>query len=296
MAEAQLGTWFVEFDATVGISNELSQQESLTGGLLAAIQFAGTVLDIPEGVVDLPHMVELVGLEEILQISIHIEVSVLLEEPHLHQVIVEVLFIDNLLHDIGVLEDQLHQSAIAQSAGDIGVIGFLGLRGHIILTQFTVLVVHVPLVTLRGHHGDAQFGVYLLHLSHGDTHRLDTSGHDGADTTDVCVVAEDLWKAFHQSSGYPTVLDLAITRQFSPSTLSVAHDELHLVEHTIACGCQFVYTIGMGNHLEGNVVAAATTDIARSMTAVMREVERLLTFRRRRQVVGNAVRIGVIVT
>ena len=57
MAEAQLGARLVEPDTAVGIGNELSQEKSLAGGLFAAIEFAGTVLDIPEYIVDLPHLV-----------------------------------------------------------------------------------------------------------------------------------------------------------------------------------------------------------------------------------------------
>ena len=74
--------------------------------------------------------------------------SVLLEETHLHEIVVKILLIDNLLHDIGVLEDKFHQSAVAHTGGDIGIVGFLCLRGHIASTKFAVLVVHIPLVAL----------------------------------------------------------------------------------------------------------------------------------------------------
>ena len=197
------------------------------------------------------------------------EMSVLLEEPHLHQVVVELLLVDNLLDDIGILEDEFHQSAVAQSAGDIGVVGFLGLGSHIVLAQFTVLVVHIPLVALGCHHGDAQFGIYLFHLSHSDTHRLDASGYDRADTTDACIIAEYLWKAFQHSSGYHAVLRFAIACEFSPASLCVGHDEFHLIKYTLTCGCQFIDTVGVGNHPERGVIATATADVARPMTTIM---------------------------
>ena len=57
MTEAQLGPWMIETDTAVGIGYQLAQQITLTIGLASAIEFAGTVLDIPEGIVNLPHVI-----------------------------------------------------------------------------------------------------------------------------------------------------------------------------------------------------------------------------------------------
>ena len=64
VAEAQLCSGTVEADATVSVGNELSQEVSLSIGLPTAIELAGSVLDVPEGVVNLPHAIELFGLKE----------------------------------------------------------------------------------------------------------------------------------------------------------------------------------------------------------------------------------------
>lgn len=50
--------------------------------------------------------VEFVCLEDVEQVGVSIEVGVQLEETHLHQVVVELSFIDHLLNDIRILEDQ----------------------------------------------------------------------------------------------------------------------------------------------------------------------------------------------
>ena len=106
------------------------------------------MLDIPEGVVDLPHAVEFIDLEEVLQIGVLIEVGVLLEEAHLHEVVIEELFIDDLFYDIRILEDEFHQSAVTHATGGVGVVGLLGFGRHIASAQLTVLMVHIPLVAL----------------------------------------------------------------------------------------------------------------------------------------------------
>ena len=79
MAEAQLGTRTVEADAAVGIGNELVQEITLAIGLATAVEFAGAMLDVPEGIVDLLHQVEFVGVEEAHQIGVLIVVDVQLE-------------------------------------------------------------------------------------------------------------------------------------------------------------------------------------------------------------------------
>ena len=294
VAEAQLGTGSVESDAAVGIGYELSQEEALTGGLSAAVEFAGPVLDVPEGIVDLPHQVEVVGVEEAHQIGVLIVIDVQLEEAHLHEVIAELLFIDHLLHDIGVLEDELHQSGVTQTVGDIGIVGLLRLGRHI-PAQLAVLVVHVPLVALGGLHGDLELGAHLEHLHEAGAHGLDATGHHRADATDRGTGAQHLGETLRHALAYLLELSLAIAREFAPAVLGVAHDDVHLAEYPLSFGCQFVEAVGLLHHHIGDVVAAAAADVTGAMPAVVGDIERLLAFGRGRERRGDAVRIDVVV-
>ena len=58
--------------------------------------------DIPQGIVDLPQTVELVDMEDVGDIGVLGEGRVHLEESHLHQIIVEMVFIDDLIHELAM--------------------------------------------------------------------------------------------------------------------------------------------------------------------------------------------------
>ena len=148
MTKAQLGCRLVELNTTIGIGYHLTKQITLAIGLTATVKFAGTMLDIPEGIVDLPHQVEIIGVEESHQVSVLIIVGVQLEKTHLHEIIAKLLLVDDLLHDIRILEDHLHQSGVTHAMSGIGIVSFLGLGCHIATTQLAVLMIHIPLVAL----------------------------------------------------------------------------------------------------------------------------------------------------
>ena len=133
MAEAQLCSGTVETDAAVSVGNELSQEVSLSIGLPTAIELAGSVLDVPEGVVNLPHAIELFGLEETQQEGLGLHVGIEDKESHLHKVVVEECLVDDFLDDVGILEDHLHQTAVTRSRSDVGVVGLASFGGHIAL-------------------------------------------------------------------------------------------------------------------------------------------------------------------
>ena len=116
---------------------------------MPTVEFTGTLLQIPEGIVDLPHAVEFVCLEDVEQVGVSIEVGVQLEETHLHQVVVELSLVDHLLNDIRILEDQFHETCVAHVLGDILVVDLADLGRHLLAAQFAVLIVHKPLVALR---------------------------------------------------------------------------------------------------------------------------------------------------
>ena len=294
MAKAQLGTRMFELDAAVGIGNQLAQQEALTIGLPSAVELAGTVLDIPEGIVDLPHQVEFIGVKKGHQIGALIIVDVQLEEAHLHEIVAELLFIDHLFHDIGILKDELHQTGVTQAGSDIGLVSFLRLGSHI-TAQLTVLMVHVPLVTLGGLHGDLQLGTHLEHLHQARSHRLDTTRHYRADATHLGAWAQYLRETFRHALTDLLKLSLANPREFTPTALGVLHDDIHLVEHFLSYGCQFFETVGLLHHHIRDIVAAAAADITRSMTSIVGDIEGLLAFGRRCERRGDTVRIHVVV-
>ena len=100
--------------------------------------------------------------------------------------------------------------------------------------------------------------------------------------------------AGHAAGDIPVLL-APVARQFAPAALGVLHHEFHLLIHALSRGCQFVETVSKGHHLKGDVEAAAAADIARTMTAVVGEVERLLACRGRRVDGCDGVWIGVIV-
>lgn len=132
VAETQLGAWAIEFNAAIGIGYYLTEQMTLTVGLATAIELAGAVLDVPQGIIYLPHAVELVGIKQLHQSRIAVVADVELEQGHLHQIVVEVFIVYKLLDDIGVLEDELHQATVAKARLGIGTVGFSGLRSHIV--------------------------------------------------------------------------------------------------------------------------------------------------------------------
>ena len=124
---------------------------------------------------------------------------------------------------------------------------------------------------------------------------LAVSLNDGTDALNTRITAKHFWKTLNHSLGNQTMLLLTITSKLAPATFGVGHDELHLFEHTLTSGREFVDAVSMGHHLKWRIVASATIDITRPVTAVMRDVERLLALRRRCQIVRHAVGIGIIV-
>ena len=54
-------------------------------------------------------------MEDVGDIGVLGEGRVHLEESHLHQIIVEIVFIDDLVHDIRILKDQFHQPGVAHA-------------------------------------------------------------------------------------------------------------------------------------------------------------------------------------
>ena len=76
VTKAQLGCGLVELDTTVRIGDHLTQQITLAVRLTTAIELAGAMLDIPEGIVDLPHQIEIISVEESYQMGVLIIVGV----------------------------------------------------------------------------------------------------------------------------------------------------------------------------------------------------------------------------
>ena len=109
----------------------------------------------------------------------------------------------------------------------------------------------------------------MLHLHHGGSHRLDASRHNRADARDLCIASQHLGEALdHPSRDGPALL-LTIARELAPAPLGIVHDEFHLLEYTLTRGGEFVDTAGMGNHLIGDVESLTTADITRPMTPVV---------------------------
>ena len=295
MAKAQLGSRLFELDAAVGIGNEFFEQITLAIGLTTTIEFAGAMLDVPKGVVNLPHAVEVIDVEEVHDVCFAVVVGVELEESHLHEVVVEVLLVDNLLYDIGILEDDLHQAGVTQARGGIGIVGLLGLGRHVVLTQLTVLVVQVPLVALRGFHGNLELGAYLQHLHGERTHRLDATGYDGADGRNPGTRTEHLGEVLNHAAADVLQLLLAIAREFAPTALGVAHDVIHIVEDLLASRCQLVERVGLLHHPIWDIVTTSAIDVTRAMTSVMRDIKGLLASRGRGEHGGDGIGIGVVV-
>ena len=219
MAEAQLSAGPFETDTAVGIGNHLSQEVPLAVGVVAAVEGIEAILRVPQGIVNLPHAVEVVGGEELGEVGVLIEMGVHLKESHLHQVVAEERLVDQLLHDVGVFEEQLHQPAVSHAGGDIVVVGFLCLTRQFGARQQRVLVVHVPLCALRGVHRDPELRITDDHLQQGRLHRHDAAGHGGADGRDAGAVGEHLRIAIHHASCYLAHLVLAKRCQVAPAAL-----------------------------------------------------------------------------
>ena len=119
-------------------------------------------------------------MEDVGDIGVLGEGRVYLKESHLHQIIVEIVFIDDLIHDIRILEDQFHQPGVAHAVCDELIIGFLGLCRHLYLSEITILVVHIAHGALATLHRDTEPGIDLCQLHHGSAHRHHTAGHNCA--------------------------------------------------------------------------------------------------------------------
>ena len=228
---------------------------SLAVWVFAAIEWTEAVLHVPQHVVDLPHAVQVVGGEEFCKVCILIEVCVHLEESHLHEVVVEVGLVDELFHNVGVLEEQLHQSAVAQTCGAVPVVGLLGFSVQRGTWQYGVLVVHVPLCALRGVHLDIELRVLDGQFQQGRLHRHDAAGNGGAAGRDAGRVSKNIGVAVDHASGNMTHLVLAERRQVAPAVFGVFEDDVHLLQYAFADGCQFVDGGSLHHHLIGNLVA-----------------------------------------
>ena len=156
-------------------------------------------------------------------------------------------------------------------------------------------MVHVPLITFRGVHGDLQLGAHLQHLHQARTHRLDATGHRGADATHLGSRAQHLREPLRHALADLLELPFAKTRELSPAVLRIPHDDVHLVEHLLPLFRQLVETVGLLHHDIRDIVAAATADIARAMTPVVGDIEGLLALRRRGKGFVDAVWIDIVV-
>ena len=191
-----------------------------------------------------------------------------LEQSHLHQIIIKHTFFNNLLHNIRILEDQLHQSAVAQESCRISIICLLGLFRHI-FAKFLVLMIHIPHRPFRCIHRDVQIGINLQHLNHRCSHRLHTSRNRCADGIHPGTFTEDLWKPLYHPTGNLAMLLFTVARQLSPTFLRIIHHQAHLFQHTMPCGCQFIHTVSMVHHVIRRVIARSTADISRAVTSVV---------------------------
>ena len=156
-------------------------------------------------------------------------------------------------------------------------------------------MVHIPHGPFRGIHRDIQVGIDLQHLYHRRSHRLHTPRNCRADGIHPGTLAEDLWKPLYHPTCDLTMLLFTVARQLSPTFLRIIHHQSHLFQHTMTCRCQFIHTVGMVHHVIRRVITRSTADISRTMTSVVRHIERFLTSRRRSQHCLDRVRIGVIV-
>ena len=220
------------------------------------------MLDVPEGVVNLPHAIELFGLEETQQEGLGLHVGIEDEESHLHKVVVEECLVDDFLDDVGILEDHLHQTAVTRSRSDVGVVGLASFGGHIALAQHGVLEVHIVLRALGGLHGDVQLGINLGQFHEGIAHRYHAAGNDGATGTDIGGTLEHFWETLNHATGNLAVLLGSDVGQFAPAVLGIAHDGFHLLQHFLASRCELVDLLGLQHHIVGRFVARAVADVS----------------------------------
>ena len=162
MAVAQRGTRVLLAQVGIGLLDDLAQQLALREGLQGAVERAGTVADVPAGILNHPVVVDLVGREQVVERHRVANLRTLDVRRQFEQMVVQVFGI-HLVVDVGrVVEEHLHYAVVVLVALLEGVVGFACLVVPLLVLQLLVPVVHVPHIVLRCVVADAQFRVQAL--------------------------------------------------------------------------------------------------------------------------------------
>ena len=110
MTETELNTGILQFQTTVCIVDDLSEQVTLGIGLRTAIKGTAAIVDVPPGILFYPVTVQVLVTEDVVECNTLAQLRILHITGQHKQVIIQLLGIDMLFHVCHVVEEGTHQA------------------------------------------------------------------------------------------------------------------------------------------------------------------------------------------
>ena len=279
MAVAQRGTGVGQSYAAVGLGYNLVEQIALREGLVAAIDGAGAIGEIPEGIVAEPVLVEFLVGEDVVERELVAQLGTLYIACQLEESVCQFVSF-SLVEPVGVAEEQTQHVAVVTVATLEAVEQLLGATRHLLLVEHLVVLVHVVHVVVAGVVGDVELGVDAHQLLQRVLHRQDAAYHHGALGVYIGLALKHLGKPLPHPSGYLAVLLGSALGELAVAVHGFLSYACHLVEHLTSLGGKLAQTVGAHEGKIGTVVVGSTYKVTRAVASIMTQIERLVSLGR----------------
>ena len=182
-----------------------------------------------------------------------------------------------MLSDVGrVVEEQAAQTMVSPTFGNKPVDSLLCMGIRSTVAQSLALMIHIPHVAIGIGHGNLQLGAFLDELQHKSTHREHTTGNDGATRIDKGTITENHGVILQHTVSNGTLLGGTKIGKVTPASLSIVNICLHLSQRHLSNLRQLTQRVCLLQGFVGFFIALHVVQIARTMTAIVTDIERLI--------------------
>ena len=275
---AQVHQWGRVVDDAVAHVHHVTQYGSTGVGLIATIERATTVVDVVPGILLAPVLVDLLGRKNVPKGYLTGKVGMLVVTCEDKELTGQQGFIDVGNHIVHVVEERTHESAIVGVEGCEPIIashgervGGLGSQLFIVWGHITDTLVGCPTAGRDGLQHGRELQESLLH------------GHDTMVLHHtmyavIGVVREHTGHTHQHLLHESSALHSSLGRYLTTTIVDLATQQTDAMEYVLTqCG-KLTQRVGLGKGVVGVLVILYLVEIIRGRTAIVVDVERLLTF------------------
>ena len=264
-------------DGAVGVLDEVAQQVGLHIVHAALRQRRLTRVDIPVGVVVAPHVVDVVGAEQVIQVHVLKLVVALHVARHLKQVKhhrARLIHVDAVLHPALVFEELLQQAFGVDPL--IAVLAHGGRHRAAQLTGDAVAVVHIVHLGLAGIGLDLQPRIERGKHVHLVLHRQDAADDHRRAGNHRRTVLEHLREVLVHAAGDALMLLVADVAQLAQAVLAGLIDLAQDLQHLLTTRGEFAVTHSLLQHVQRTRVVRLVDEPAAAVAAVVADEKRFI--------------------